>query len=111
MVDNNFPASLKTFMYSESVNFQLVPPHHHRTNAAKSTIETYKDHLVAGLISCDPALPLHLWDRLLSQETFTLNLLHPYRINPRLSAEAQLKGVFYFNHNPLAPSGTKFLVF
>ena len=34
-----------------------------------------------------------------------LKLLHPYRLNPRLSAEAQLNGVFDFNRTPLAPPG------
>ena len=81
MLDNEFPASLKTFMHSKGFNLQLVPPHLHCTNSAKCAIQAYKDHLVAGLSSCDPACLLHLWDRLLSQETLTLNLLQPSRIN------------------------------
>ena len=39
-----------------------------------------------------------------------LNLLHPSRLNPRLSVEAQLKGAFDFNRMPLAPPGTRDVV-
>ena len=70
----------------------------------------YKDHLIAGLSSYDPNFSLHLWDRLIPHATLTLNLLHPYRINSRLSAEAQLNGAFDFNRTPLAPPGTRVMV-
>ena len=40
-----------------------------------------------------------------------MNLLRPSRINPRLSAEAQLNGAFDFNRTPLTPPGTKALIF
>jgi hypothetical protein len=38
------------------------------------------------------------------------NLLHGSRINPKLSAHAQLHGNFDFNRTPLAPPGTRVLV-
>jgi hypothetical protein len=41
----------------------------------------------------------------------TLNLLQTSRLNPRLSAHAQLHGMFDFNRTPLAPPGTRALVF
>jgi hypothetical protein len=41
----------------------------------------------------------------------TLNLLRKLRKNPRLSAYAILNGQFDFNGTPLAPVGTKALVF
>ena len=41
----------------------------------------------------------------------TLNLIRPSCINPRLPAEAQLNGAFDFNKTPLAPPGTKVLIF
>ena len=53
---------------------------------------------------------MHLWDRKIPQATLTLNLLLPSRINPRLSAKAQLNGPFNFNATPLAPPGTKVLI-
>ena len=103
MLYDECPGSLKQFLIDSSVKFQLVPPHLHCTNANKRAIQTYKDHLVAGLSSCDPKLPLHLWDRLIPHATLTLNLLRPSRLNPRLSMEAQLNGAFNYNRTPLAP--------
>ena len=87
MLDNECPGGLKTFLRESSVKFQLVPPYLHRANAAERAIQTYKDHLIAGLSSCDPNFPLHLRDRLISHATLTPNLLRPSRLNQRLSAE------------------------
>jgi hypothetical protein len=39
-----------------------------------------------------------------------LNLLRSLRLNPRLSAEAQLNGAFDYNRTSLAPPGTKVIV-
>ena len=83
---NECPSGLKTFLRAASVKFQLVPPYLHRANAAERAIQTYKDHLIAGLSSCDPNLPLHLWDHLIPYATLTLNILRPSCLNPRLSA-------------------------
>ena len=41
----------------------------------------------------------------------TLNILRTSRTSPRLSVEAQLNGNFDFNKTPLAPPGTRALVF
>jgi hypothetical protein len=109
-LDNECSEALKTFMRSNSVDFQLVPPYDHRQNAAERAIGIWKDHFVAGLASLDPTFPMHLWCRLIEQCTQTLNLMRPSRINPRLSAEAQLNGAFDYNKTPLAPPGTKVLI-
>ena len=111
VLDNECPDSLKQFFRTHDVSFQLVPPYIHRTNAAEKAIGCFKDHFIAGLCSLDPSFPLHLWDRLIPQATLTLNLLRTSNINPRLSSEAQLNGSFDFNRTPLAPPGTKVLVY
>ena len=100
----------KKFLRKSSVKFQLVPPYLHHTKAAERAIQTYKDHLITGLSSCDPTPSLHLWDRLIQHATLTLNPIRPSRLNPRLSAEAQLNGEFDFNCTPLAPPGTRVVV-
>eukprot|EP00957_Ditylum_brightwellii_P114896 8761864-Ditylum_brightwellii.AAC.1 len=97
-------------MENKKLDVQLAPPHMHRRNAAKRAIQTFNDHFIAGLALTDPQFPPQLWCRLFPQATLTLNLLRPLRINPRLSAEAQLNGVFDFNQTPLALPGTKVLV-
>jgi len=87
-----------------------VPPYDHRQNNAERAIGIWKDHFVAGLAGLDPNFPMHLWCRLCEQCTQTLNLMRASRINPRLSAEAQLNGAFDYNKTPLAPPGTKVLI-
>jgi hypothetical protein len=109
-LDNEAPGKLRKFMTDHDVAFQLVPPHAHRRNAAEKAIATWKDHFVAALSTTDPAFPMHLWCRLTDQATTTLNLLRPSRLNPRLSAEAQLNGAFDFNKTPFAPPGTRILI-
>ena len=110
MLDNECPGGLKTFLRDSSVKLQLVPLYLHRTNASERAIQTYKDNLISDLSSCKTNSPLHLWDRLIPCSTLTLNLLRPYRLNPRLSAVAQLNGAFIFNRSPLAPPGTQGIV-
>ena len=90
--------------------FQLVPPHIHRRNSAERTIQTFKDHFIAGLASTNRDFPLHLWCRLLPHACLTIKLLRQSRLNPKLSGYAQLHGQFNYNATPLAPPGTKVIV-
>jgi hypothetical protein len=66
-LNNKASAALKNFFTTHDVDYQLVPPHYHRRNAAECAIRTFKEHFVAGLSSVDPTFTLHLWDRLLPQ--------------------------------------------
>ncbi len=61
-LDNECDVMLKDFFESEEISFQLVPPHNKRRNTAERAIRTFKNHLVAGLCSCDPNFPIHLCD-------------------------------------------------
>jgi len=109
-MDNEVSAALIKEMQSRHVDFQLVPPHMHRRNKAERAIRTFKDHLITGLCAADPDFPMHLWDRLLPQAVLTLNLLRTSNLNPRLSAQEHLNGIFDFNRTPLAPPGTKIII-
>ena len=55
--------------------------------------------------------PLQLWDEFLPQVELTLNLLRFSRCNPRISANHELYGPFDFTKTPLAPLGTKALIY
>jgi hypothetical protein len=66
-LDNEAFSALKNFFITNNVDYQLVPPHCHRRNAAERAIRTFKEHFVAGLSSVHPTFPLRLWDRLLPQ--------------------------------------------
>jgi len=96
-------------MTDEQVDYQLTPAGLHRRNWAERAIQTFKNHFISGLCSTHPDFPLNLWDKLLPQATLTLNLLRPSRINPQLSAHAQVYGAFNFDKTPLAPPGIKVL--
>ena len=106
-MDNEASKALKEFLHEEGTEHQLVPPHQHRRNAAERAIRTFKNHFIAGLCSTDPDFPIHLWDRLLPQAEITLNLLRKSRMNPKLSAYAQVHGAYDFNRTPMAPPGTQ----
>ena len=107
IIDNKCPALLKHFLRTSSVFFQLLHPHIHRTNTTERAIQTYNNNFIAGISSFNPSFPLQFWDRLAPQATLTLNLMRSSRINPRLSAKAQLNDAFNFNETPLAPQGTR----
>jgi hypothetical protein len=106
-LENEASAALKTFFTVNDVAYQLVSPHCHRRNAAERTIWTFKEHFVVGLSSVDPAFPLHLWDRLLTQAEITLNLLWTSRLHPQLSAAAHFHGLVDYNKTAFSPPGCK----
>ena len=108
-LDNECSTALKDFFHEKAIDFQLVPPGVHWRIAAERAIRTFKNHLIAGLCSTDPDFPLHLWGLLLPQCLLTLNLLRGSRINPKLSAWAQVNGPYSYNSTPLAPPGIQVL--
>ena len=109
-LDNEASTILRDYLRSEAVEYQLVPPHIHQRNASERAIRTFKNHFIAGLASTDPNFPLSNWCRLLPQAELTLNLLRASRLNPKLSAYAQLEGTFDFTRTPLAPPGTRVII-
>ena len=75
IIDNEASKHLKNTLTDQQQTYQLTPPHIHRINAAERAIQTYKNHLVAGLATCDRDYPVTEWDRLINQCNITLNLL------------------------------------
>ena len=109
-LDNEASTILKAFLTAENVEYQLVPPPFHQCNSAEHGIQTFNNHFITGLATTDPNFPLSNWSRLLPQAELTLNLLRPSWLNPKLSAYAQLEGIFDFNKTPLAPPGTHVII-
>jgi hypothetical protein len=86
-LDNKCSATLKTFLFDEKIDYQLVPLGTHHRNTAERAIPMFKNHFIAGLCSVDKDFPLlYLWDCLVEQAVITLNLLRGSRLNPHLSA-------------------------
>jgi hypothetical protein len=81
-LDNKASTALKHFFTTNNVEYQLVPPHCHRRNAAERAIRIFKEHFVTGIASVDPTFPLHSWYRLLPQAEITLNILLTSRLHP-----------------------------
>ncbi len=88
-----------------------MPPHNHRANAAEQAIATFKEHFIAALATVNQLCPLQLWDEFLPQVELTLNMLCFSRCNPKISANQEVYGAFNFNKMPLAPLGTKALIY
>jgi hypothetical protein len=102
---NEASPALKTFFTINDIAYQLVPPRGHCRNAAERAIRTFKEHFVVGISAVDPAFPLHLWYRLLSQAEITLNLLRTSRLHPQLYAAAHFHGLVDLNKTAFAPPG------
>ena len=85
---------------------QLVEPHNHRSNAAERAIQTFNNHNIAGLCTCNEDFPSVLWCKLIKQAQDTLNMLRTSRVHQKLSAYQVLEGPHDFNRVPFAPSGT-----
>jgi hypothetical protein len=109
-LDNECSDIMKEFMTEQQIKYQLVPPDQHRRNAAERAIRTLKNHLIAGFCSLDENFPLTCWDKTLPHALMAINLLRGSRINPKLSAYAQIHGAFDFNATPMAPPGIRVLI-
>ena len=111
VMDNQCSKAVQKYIQSQNTDIQLVNPDDHRVNAAERAIQTWKNHFLAGLNTIDPNCPVQLWDEFVNQGMITLNLLRASRVNPKLSAYAQLEGQYNFDRTPMAPVGTKSLIF
>ncbi len=63
------------------------------------------------LTTVDMLCQLQLWDEFLPQVKLMLNLLRFSRRDPNVSDNQELYGAFDFNKSPLAPLGTKALIY
>ena len=111
VMDNECSAAVEAYIKSERIGIQLVPPHNHRVNAAERAIATFKEHFIAALATVDAHCPLQLWDEFLPQVELTLNMLRFSPRDPKKSANQEVYGTFDFNKTPLAPIGTKALIY
>jgi hypothetical protein len=88
----------------------LSHPTKHRRNAEERAIRTLKNHLIASFCSLDEIFPLSCWDKTLPHALTAINLLRGSRINPNLSAYAQIHGALDFTVTPMAPPGIRVLI-
>jgi hypothetical protein len=111
VMDNQCTKKIKKLLTKKDCELMLVEPHNHCVNAAERAIQTFKDHFISALATTDSEFPLQLWDKLTSQVENTLNLMQASRINPNISAYEALRGLYDWNHFPLAPPGCKAIIY
>jgi hypothetical protein len=111
IIDNVASKTIQTYLADNAIKIQLVEPHNHRVNAAERAIQTFKNHMIAGLSTCDEQFPSLLWDRIVTQAQDSLNMLRTSRVHPQLSAYQILEGAHDFNRVPWAPPGTRATIF
>ena len=110
-MDNEVPLTVLNFCRDKNITIQLVPPDNHRANRAERAIRTFKNHAIASLSSAAPDFPLEAWDFTLPQIELTLNLMRASHVNPYISAWQQLNGPYNFLETPIAPIGTRVMVY
>jgi hypothetical protein len=56
-LDNEASLALRHYLTKQGITYQLAPPHIHRLNNEERTIQTFKNHFIAGICSVDPNFP------------------------------------------------------
>lgn len=112
-IDNESSKELEAWGATQSppVKMQYVPPHVHRGNRSEKEVGSVKNHLISMINTAHPEYPLRGWAHLIPQAEITLNLLRQSGISYYMSAYQQLHGAYDFVKQPMAPSGTKVIVF
>ena len=108
-LDNEASNQCKQNVKKFKMDCQLTPAQMHRQNTAEQAIQTFKNHFISMPAGTNSSFPKNEWDLLLPQAELTMNLLCSSRLNPRLSAEEHMNGVFDHHRTPLAPLGIKVL--
>jgi hypothetical protein len=111
VMDNQACTVVKKYLTTKECKNMLVKPNNHRVNAAERAIQTSKAHFISALATTDSNFPLQLWDCLTPQVKATLNMLHPSRINPSMSAYKAVHGPYDWNCFPRAPPGCKAVIY
>ncbi|KAJ1398010.1 hypothetical protein B484DRAFT_339767, partial [Ochromonadaceae sp. CCMP2298] len=109
--DNESSKELEDFYAQAGIPIQFFPPSDHRANRAERAIQSFKNHFVATLATCDPKFPLLDWDLLLPQAELTVNLLRASTADPTVSAWEHVHGHPYdYDAHPFVHAGCKVVV-
>ena len=92
---------MQEFLEEENTKLQLVEHHNYRINAAERAIQTFKIHFIYILFTTDTNLLLQLWDALIIQGQYSLNMICNSQKNPHLSAYHAIEAAHDFQKNPM----------
>ncbi len=109
-MDNQSSPEVRSMATRLNVEWDLVNPYQKEPNRAERAIRTAKNHILAVRAGFHRDCPETFIDKCLFQMELTLNLLHPFEYDPKISAHHGLFGRrFDFGRHPIAPAGTKVL--
>jgi hypothetical protein len=111
VMDNQATKAIKEYLVTQQCELQLVEPHNHQVNAAERAIQTFKNRFTGALSTTDSEFPVQLLDKLAPQVQDSINLLQPSQIDPTKSAYEILEGPYDWNRYPLAPLGTRAIIY
>jgi hypothetical protein len=111
VMDNQASKVIKNYLTKNKCDNLLVEPNNHQVNAAECAIQMFKAHFISALATTNSKFPLQLWDQLTPQVETTLNMLRPSHIDPTMSACKALHGPYDWNRFPLAPPGSKAVIY
>ena len=101
IMDNVTSKAIHIYLEQEDNGIQIVEPHNHRINTAKRAVQTFKNHFLVALATCDKAFPLALLIQLVRQVQDNLtNMMCRSRTHPKLPAYHVLEGSHDFNKVP-----------
>ena len=106
-VDNQSSPEFRAAAKSVQIISDLVSSNQKEPNRAERAIQTAKHHILASRAGFHRDCPTTILDRCLPQIEVTLNTLHPFEYDPRISAYHGLHGR-KFDFIPLLQLGLRF---
>jgi hypothetical protein len=111
IMDNQATKAIKSYLTPQQCCLQLVEPGNHCVNATEQAIQTFKNQFIGALGITDVDFSIQLLHKLAPQVQDSINLLQRSQINPTKLAYELLKRPYNWNPYPLAPPGTKAVIY
>jgi hypothetical protein len=109
-MDNQTSPELRAAAIKLGLTKGLVSSNQKEANRSERAIQTAKSHIIATRAGFHRDCPHTFVDKMIPQMEMSLNTLHPYEYNPKLSAYEGIYGEsFDFMTHPIAPAGSKVL--
>ena len=109
--DNKCNKCIKPFLKKKGTKRHHVAPDNQGVNAAGPAVKTTTYHAIAALATLDWSYPIQLWSKTIKQFQDTLTMFRTSRLDTAKTAYQETEGEFDWNATPLAPLGTRELVF
>jgi hypothetical protein len=110
-MDNQTTKAITAYLTPQQVMLQLVEPNNYRVNTTEQAIQTFKNQFIGALGTTGSKFPIQWWGKLAPQVQDCINLLWCSCISPDKSAYKTLEGIYDFNCYPLAPLGTRTIIY